>query len=97
MELKTAPDNPSMTKPIALTLHLSDQRGQPVNGATVTGTLTMKTMDMGTTAVPFASRGNGDYQATLKAVDMSGPWSLAVEASQGGASAKHAFEINVGD
>lgn len=92
-----APENPRMTKPIALTLHLSDQRGQPVNGATVNGTLTMKTMDMGTTAVPFTGRGDGDYEAALKSVDMSGQWSLAVEAAQAGVTAKHAFEINVGD
>ena len=57
MELKISPDHPSMTKPITFTIHLADERGQPVNDAQVSGALTMKVMDMGTTALKFSPKG----------------------------------------
>jgi len=47
MELKISPDHPSMTKPMTLQLHIADEHGQPVNDAQVSGSLTMKVMDMG--------------------------------------------------
>ena len=66
MELKISPDHPSMTKPITFTIHLADERGQPVNDAQVSGALTMKVMDMGTTQLKFSPKGNGDYEASMK-------------------------------
>ena len=78
MELKISPDHPSQTKPMTFDLHVSDEQGQPVNDAKVSGALTMKVMDMGTTKVDFAAKGNGNYEATVKSTDMSGPWNLAV-------------------
>jgi nitrogen fixation protein FixH len=97
MTLKTAPDHPSMTKPMTFTLHLTDDHGQPVNDATVNAALTMKVMDMGTTKLAFSPKGNGDYEASVKGVDMSGPWNLAVDVAKGGAQAKKDFEVTISD
>lgn len=97
MTLKTAPDHPSMTKPMTFTLHLTDDHGQPVNDATVNGALTMKLMDMGTTKLAFSPKGNGDYEASVKGVDMSGPWNLAIDVARNGAQAKKDFEVTVGE
>ncbi len=83
MTLKIAPDHPSMTKPMTFTLHITDDHGQPVNDATVNGALTMKLMDMGTTKLAFSPKGNGDYEASMKGADMSGPWNLAIDVAQG--------------
>ncbi|MDR3748596.1 MAG: FixH family protein [Acidobacteriota bacterium] len=96
MDLKVSPDNPSMTKPITFTLHIADA-GQPVSSAEVTGTLTMKSMDMGKAEVKFSPQGNGDYQASMKELDMSGPWTLTVDAAQGSAHATKNFDFTVGD
>jgi nitrogen fixation protein FixH len=97
MELKVTPDHPSMTKPIMLVLHLADDSGQPVSDADVNGSLTMKLMDMGATPVKFAAKGNGDYEATLNGVDMSGPWNLAIDAARGSTHAKKDFEVTISD
>ena len=97
MELKVAPDHPSMAQPMTFTLHIADEHGQPVNHAEVNGALRMKEMDMGTTQVKFAPTGNGDYEAAMKKMDMSGAWKLAVDASQGTVHAKKSFEVTVYD
>lgn len=97
MTLKTAPDHPSMTKPMTFTLHLTDDHGQPVNDATVNGALTMKLMDMGTTKLAFSPKGNGDYEASMKGVDMSGPWNLAIDVALGTAKTKKDFEVTITD
>jgi len=86
-----------MTKPVTLVLHILDNRGQEVSDAQVSGTLTMKVMDMGSTPVQFTAKGHGDYAATAKSVDMSGPWNLAVDVKQGPVEAKANFEVVVGD
>jgi hypothetical protein len=97
LELKISPDHPSMTKPVTFLLHVADERGQAVNGAQVSGSLTMKLMDMGATPLKFSAKGNGDYEASLKDVDMSGPWNLAVDVGSGSAHAKKNFEVTVYD
>lgn len=97
MTLKIAPDHPIMTKPMTLTLHITDDHGQPVNDATVNGALTMKLMDMGTTKVAFSPKGNGDYEASMKGVDMSGPWGLAIDVAQGTTHAKKDFDVTISD
>lgn len=86
-----------MAKPLTFTLHIADEHGQPVNAAEVNGVLTMKSMDMGATQVKFAPKGNGDYEGSLKDMDMSGTWSLAVEAAQGSTHVKQSFEVMVND
>jgi len=97
LELKTVPDRPSMTKPMTFTLHITDDHGQPVSDATVHGTLTMKLMDMGATPVNFSAKGNGDYEAPVKSIDMSGPWNLAIDVAQGTTDVKKDFEVTVSD
>jgi hypothetical protein len=102
MELKISPDHPRMVRPLTFTLHITDEHAQPVNGAEVNGAevngvLTMKDMDMGTTQLTFAPKGNGDYEAAVKNMDMSGAWNLAVDASQGPVRSKKSFEFTVYD
>ncbi len=86
-----------MTKPITFTVRITGEHAQPVTDAAVNAALTMKSMDMGTTQLKFAVKGNGDYEATLKDMDMSGPWNLAVDAVQGSTHVKHSFEVTVSD
>ena len=86
-----------MVKPLTLTLHITDDHAQPVNDAEVNAALTMKEMDMGTTQIKFAPKGNGDYEAAMTSMDMSGPWNLAVDASQGPIQAKKSFGFTVYD
>ncbi len=95
MQLKISPDHPSMTKPISFQLHLADQNGQPLNDAQVNGSLTMKVMDMGTTQLKFSPQGNGDYEASIKSIEMSGPWNLAVDVGSGAVHAQKNFDVNV--
>ena len=97
MELRVAPAHPSMAKPITFTVHIADEHAQPVAAAEVSGALTMKLMDMGTTPIKFAPTGNGDYEASVKDMDMSGQWNVAIDASQGAVHTKKRFEFTVGD
>jgi hypothetical protein len=97
MVLKISPEHPSMVKPMTFTLHITDEHGLPVNAAEVNGSLTMKSMDMGATQVGFTAQGNGDYEASLKDMDMSGSWNLAVDAAQGSTHVKQSFEVMVND
>lgn len=86
-----------MVKPVSFTVHLLDGRGRAVDNAEVRGSLVMKTMDMGRTELQFAPKGNGDYEAILKEMEMSGPWELAVHASQGSFHAQKTFELVIYD
>jgi hypothetical protein len=95
--LKISPEHPSMTKPITFSLHVTDEQGQPVSDAQVNGGLTMKLMDMGATKLAFVPKGNGNYEASVKSVDMSGPWNLAVDATQGGKHVKKDLDVTVFD
>ncbi len=97
LQLTVSPDHPTMSKPITLQLHIADAQGQPVSDAQVNGVLTMKVMDMGATQLKFDPKGNGSYETSIKSLDMSGPWSLAVDARQGGAESKQSFDVNVFD
>lgn len=97
MDLEVSPKHPSMAKPLTFMLHITDEHGQPLNDAEVNGVLTMKSMDMGTTQVRFTAQGNGDYEASLKDMDMSGAWNLAVDAAQGSTHVKQSFDVMVGD
>lgn len=86
-----------MTKPITLQVQVTNTQGQPVRDAQVSGALTMKVMDMGTTQLKFEPKGNGSYAASIKGLDMSGPWSLSVDAKQGGSESRQSFDVNVFD
>jgi nitrogen fixation protein FixH len=97
IDLKVSPNHPSMTKPVTFEVHVTGADGHPVSDAEVNGALTMKLMDMGATQLKFTSKGNGDYQASVRDLDMSGPWSLAIDARRGSESAKQSFDVNVFD
>ncbi len=97
MDLAISPDPPRMIKPVSFTLHITGANGQPVTDATVTGTLTMKSMEMGKTELKFASKGNGDYEASINEMDMSGDWNLALDAAVGPSHQKKTFAFTVGD
>ena len=97
MELNVAPEHPRMVKPVTFTVHIVDGARKTVDDARVTGVLTMKTMDMGKTEVKFEPKGNGEYQGTVKDMDMAGPWELAVEAKLGGFHATKKFEVVVNE
>jgi nitrogen fixation protein FixH len=95
--LKVTPDHPRMVHPATFAPHIVDNAGKPVENAQVSGSLTMTLMDMGKTAVKFEPKGNGDYEATVPSFDMSGPWELAVDASQGTLHSHQVFQVTVLD
>jgi nitrogen fixation protein FixH len=97
MDLKISPDHPRMVRPLTFMLHITDEQGKPVNDAAVSGAITMKEMDMGTTQLKFTPMGNGEYEASMKSMDMSGTWNLAVEAAGGTVHTKKSFEFTVSD
>jgi nitrogen fixation protein FixH len=86
-----------MVRPATFALHIADGAGKPVENAQATGSFTMTLMDMGKTAVKFEPKGNGDYVATLPSFDMSGPWELTVDATQGTVHARKVFQVTVSD
>ena len=86
-----------MVRPATFALHITDSAGRPVESARVSGSLNMTVMDMGTTAVKFASKGNGDYDAIVPSFDMFGPWELTIDAMQGAIRARKVFPVTVFD
>ena len=54
-------------------------------------------LDMGATKLPFTPKGNGDYEASAKDMDMSGPWNLAIDATHAGTHVRQNFEVTVFD
>lgn len=96
MALATDPGKPQVDKPFTMRVHLTNQGGAVISDATVTGELTMKTMDHGKQQLDFASKGNGDYEVMAKAV-MSGPWQLKVTAKSGAMIGVKDFEVQVGE
>ncbi len=97
LDLKISPEHPRMIKPVTFALHITDDHAQPVTDAQVNGALTMKEMDMGTAQIKFAPKGNGNYEASMTSMDMSGHWNLAVDAWQGPVHTKRSFEFTVYD
>jgi|GEM_PF-2945640 nitrogen fixation protein FixH len=97
LDLKVAPDHPRMVRPARFALHIVDGAGKPVENAQATGSLTMALMDMGKTAVKFEPKGNGDYATTVPSFDMSGPWELTVDTTQGTVHARRVFQVTVSD
>ena len=97
LDLKVTPDHPRMVRPATFSVHITDTAGKPVENAQLTGSLSMALMDMGKTAVKFDSKGNGDYEAAVPSFDMSGPWELTVDASQGTLHSHQVFQVTVFD
>lgn len=97
LTLTVSPEHPRMSMPATLRVHVTDPTTNPVTDAVVTGTLTMKIMDMPPVPLTFTSVGNGFYETTVTKLDMSGPWGVAVVAKQGGAESNETFDVTVLD
>jgi YtkA-like len=97
LTLKVDPDHPRMVRPATFTVHIAASPGAAVDAARVTGSLNMTLMNMGKTEVYFEPQGHGDYAATLPSFDMSGPWELTVDASQGSITAHKVFPVTIFD
>jgi hypothetical protein len=97
LTLKIDPDHPRMVRPATFTVHIADSQGAAVDGAHLAGSLNMTLMNMGKTEVGFGPKGHGDYAATLNGFDMSGPWELTVDASQGSITAHKVFPVTIFD
>jgi nitrogen fixation protein FixH len=67
----------------ALTISITDAQGKPVTGATVTTSVAMTSMDMGTTHPPVMEKGGGKYTATVT-FSMAGPWRVKVKVTPPG-------------
>ena len=97
LTLAVSPEHPRMSMPATLRVHVTDPTANPVTDAVVTGTLTMKIMDMPPVPVTFTSVGNGFYETTVTKLDMSGPWGVTVVAKEGGAESNETFDVTVLD
>jgi nitrogen fixation protein FixH len=95
LTLAVSPERPRMSRPATLRVHVTDPTSNPVTDAVVTGTMTMKIMDMPPVPLTFTSVGNGFYETTLNKFDMSGPWGVVVVAKQGGAQSTENFDVTV--
>ena len=63
--------------------------------AVVTGTMTMKIMDMPPVPLTFTSVGNGFYETTMNKLDMSGPWGIVVVAKRAQQRSTENFDVTV--
>ena len=72
-----APNPPTVGDGNLLTVTVTDAAGKPVTGATVTSTVAMTTMDMGTAHPAFKDIGGGKYQGHV-GFGMAGPWRVTV-------------------
>ena len=97
LSLNIVPDRPRMVRATTFTLHIADSRGMPVENARVSGTLNMTLMDMGETVAKFEPAGDGNYEGSVKGFDMSGPWELTVDATQGTVRVRRVFPFIVFD
>jgi hypothetical protein len=68
---------PKVQQVVALTLHLTDPEGHPINNASVISHINMTTMDMGEKQHPLQSLGQGNYATHLQ-FSMAGPWLVTV-------------------
>jgi YtkA-like protein len=95
LQLNIRPEHPHMTKSITFFVHIDDAQGHAINNAKVSGTLTMSSMEMEKAVLKFGVKGNGDYGAWVKDMDMAGRWNLAIEAVQGNTHETKDFEVTV--
>jgi len=66
-----------------LTISVTDAQGKPVAGATITTSVAMTSMDMGTSHPAVAEKGAGQYAATVN-FSMAGPWLVTVKVAAPG-------------
>lgn len=67
----------------SVTLGITDAQGKPVTGATITMSVAMTSMDMGTTHPAVTEKGAGQY-ATVANFSMAGPWRVKVKVTAPG-------------
>ncbi len=97
MQLTISPSHPRMIKPVSFALHISEPSGHSLDNLTVAGRLTMPAMNMPPTELTFEPKGDGNYEVHLKDMDMSGPWTLTVDASGEHGRLTKSFEFVVGE
>jgi nitrogen fixation protein FixH len=97
ISLGTDPARPRMVGPTTFRVHVTDEVQNPVSDAQVTAALTMKLMDMPPVKLTFEPKGNGYYEATVRKIEMSGPWGVVVEAKQGSIDSKEDFDLMVNE
>ncbi len=66
-----------------LTISLTGAQGKPVNGATITTSVAMTSMDMGTTHPAVTETGDGRYTTTAT-FSMAGAWRVKIKVTQPG-------------
>ncbi len=74
---------PKVQQVVALTLHLSDSEGLPIENASVISNVNMTTMNMGDNQRQLQSLGQGTYTTHLQ-FSMAGPWFITVTAHRSG-------------
>ncbi|MEO7718926.1 MAG: FixH family protein [Capsulimonas sp.] len=91
-----APAPPKARQKNLMTVTLTDRGGASVQGAVVTGSVAMTSMDMGTSQIAFTDRGDGTYTAQ-PSFSMAGPWRVTVYAvvSKGGKPVIKTFTYGV--
>ena len=94
---KLAADPPKAGETTGLTVTVTDPQGQPVPGATVTASVAMTSMDMGTSHPAFKDAGAGRYEGQVQ-FSMAGPWRVTVSVTPpgGGSPTTQAFDYAVG-
>ncbi|HET6381806.1 MAG TPA: FixH family protein [Armatimonadota bacterium] len=76
-----------------LNIIVTDAKGAPVTGATVSTSVAMTSMDMGTTHPAAKEMGGGHYSASVN-FSMAGPWRVEVNvATPGQTPVTHSFEF----
>jgi hypothetical protein len=68
---------PKVQQVVALTLHLTDSEGHPIDHASIISDVNMTTMDMGEEKRQLQSLGQGNYTTHLQ-FSMAGPWFITV-------------------
>ena len=66
-----------------LTITVTDASGKPVTGATLSASVAMTSMDMGTTHPAVTEKGAGQYASTVN-FSMAGPWRVKVKVTAPG-------------
>ena len=83
VQASLTPSTASVANGNVMTVTVTDAAGKPVTNATITSTVVMTTMDMGTTHPAFKSIGGGKYQGKV-GFGMSGPWRVTLHVTAPG-------------
>src|SRR5579872_1070429 len=75
IELSLDQPFPKVQHIVALTLHLTDTEGLPINNASVISSFNMTNMNMGKSELQLQFVGQGKYMAHLQ-FSMAGPWQI---------------------